>query len=45
MFGFGKKKEILQNGVSAKAVFINVQQTGMYINNQPQVAMTLQVMP
>jgi Short C-terminal domain len=43
---FGKKKkEILANGIQARATITNVQDTGMMINNNPRVKLTLQVTP
>ncbi len=44
MFG-KKKKEILANGIQARATITNVQDTGMMINNNPRVKLTLQVTP
>ncbi len=44
MFG-GKKKKILAEGVQARAVILNVQDTGMTINDNPRVKLTLQVQP
>jgi hypothetical protein len=44
MFG-SKKKKILSEGVQARAVVINVQDTGMTINDNPRVKLTLQVTP
>jgi hypothetical protein len=44
MFG-NKKKKILSEGVQARAVVINVQDTGMTINDNPRVKLTLQVQP
>jgi hypothetical protein len=45
MLGFGKKKKILENGVQARAIVVNVADTGITINNNPRVALTLQVQP
>jgi Short C-terminal domain len=42
---FGKKKNILMNGVQARAVVTRVDDTGMTINNNPRVKLTLQVQP
>lgn len=44
MFG-NKKKKILAEGVQARAVVLNVQDTGMTINDNPRVKLTLQVQP
>ena len=44
MFG-RKKKDILANGIQARATITNVQDTGMTINDNPRVKLTLQVMP
>jgi Short C-terminal domain len=42
---FGKKKEILSSGLQARAVITRVDDTGMTINNNPRVKLTLQVQP
>jgi hypothetical protein len=42
---FGKKKNILMNGAQARAVVARVDDTGMTINNNPRVKLTLQVQP
>jgi hypothetical protein len=44
MFG-SKKKKILENGAQAQAVVVDVQDTGMTINDNPRVKLTLQVQP
>ncbi len=44
MFG-NKKKKLLSEGTQAQAVVINVQDTGMTINDNPRVKLTLQVQP
>src|SRR5581483_11137381 len=44
MFG-SKKKKILSEGAQAQAVVINVQDTGVTINQNPRVKLTLQVQP
>lgn len=44
MFG-GKKKRTLAEGVQARAVAINVRDTGVTVNNNPRVKLTLQVQP
>jgi hypothetical protein len=42
VFG-SKKKDILANGIQARATITNVQDTGTTINDNPRVALTLQV--
>jgi hypothetical protein len=42
---FGKKKDILVHGVQARAVITRVDDTGMTINDNPRVKLTLQVQP
>ena len=44
MFG-GKKKKILSEGIQARAIVLNVQDTGMTVNDNPRVKLTLQVQP
>jgi hypothetical protein len=44
MFG-NKKKKILQDGISARAIVIGVADTGMTVNDNPRVKLTLQVQP
>jgi hypothetical protein len=44
VFG-GKKKKLLSEGTQARAVVINVQDTGMTINDNPRVKLTFQVQP
>jgi hypothetical protein len=44
VFG-GKKKKILSEGIQARAVVINVQDTGVTVNDNPRVKLTLQVQP
>lgn len=41
----GPDKSILQNGIAAKAKIVGVQQTGVMVNYQPQVAFQLEVTP
>jgi hypothetical protein len=41
----GPDKNILQNGIAAKAKIVAVQQTGVMVNYQPQVAFQLEVTP
>jgi hypothetical protein len=45
MFGNKKKKQLLETGVSAQALVTNVADTGMTINDNPRVKLTLQVQP
>jgi hypothetical protein len=42
---FGKKKDILSSGAQARALITRVDDTGMTINNNPRVKLTLQVQP
>jgi hypothetical protein len=44
VFG-GKKKKVLSEGIQARAVVMNVQDTGMTVNDNPRVKLTLQVQP
>src|SRR5947209_424263 len=44
MFG-SKKRKILENGVQARAIITNVEDTGVTINDSPRVKLTLQVQP
>jgi hypothetical protein len=44
MFG-NKKKKILAEGAQAQAIVINVHDTGVTINDNPRVKLTLQVQP
>jgi hypothetical protein len=41
----GPNRSILQNGIAAKARILSVQQTGVMVNYQPQVAFQLEVTP
>jgi len=43
--GMSQKKQLLQTGVSAPAVIVDVQDTGVTMNDSPQARMTLQVTP
>ena len=48
MFGNPKKmttEEIEKNGVLAEAIVLNVNETGLYINDLPQVKLQVQVQP
>jgi hypothetical protein len=40
---FGSKKKVLQTGTSAQATVIGIGDTGMTINNNPRIKLTLQV--
>jgi hypothetical protein len=44
VFG-GKKKNILANGIQARATITNISDTGMTINDNPRVKLTLRVQP
>ncbi|HUC80135.1 MAG TPA: hypothetical protein VMR70_04430 [Flavisolibacter sp.] len=39
------KKRLLREGIEAEAVLLNMEQTGLYVNNQPQVKLQVQVHP
>lgn len=39
------KKRLMREGVEAEAVLLNMEQTGLYVNNQPQIKMQVQVQP
>ena len=41
----GPNKGVLQNGIPAKAKIVGVQQTGVMLNHQPQIAFELEVQP
>jgi hypothetical protein len=41
----GQDRSVLQNGIPARAKILNVRQTGVMLNNQPQVALQLEVHP
>ncbi|MFL7792071.1 MAG: hypothetical protein AB8I69_08030 [Anaerolineae bacterium] len=41
----GPDRSILQNGIAAKAQILSVQQTGVMVNYQPQIAFLLEVYP
>ena len=38
-------KRLLQEGVEAEAVLLNMQQTGLYVNNMPQIKLQMKVQP
>ena len=40
-----RKKLLADEGVEAEAVLLNMQQTGLYVNKQPQVKLQMQVQP
>src|SRR5690349_1873224 len=39
------KKKLAAEGIEAEAVLLNMQQTGLYVNNLPQVKLQVQVQP
>ena len=39
------KKKLLREGLEADAVLLNMEQTGLYVNNQPQIKLQVQVQP
>lgn len=39
----GPNRQLLQQGTPGEATILGVQQTGMYVNNQPQAKLTLEV--
>jgi hypothetical protein len=39
------KKRLAVEGIEAEAVLLNMQQTGLYVNNLPQVKLQMQVQP
>ena len=39
------KKKLAAEGIEAEAVLLNMQQTGLYVNNMPQVKLQIQVQP
>ena len=41
----GQDRAIVENGIPARAKILSVQQTGVMLNNQPQVAFQLEVHP
>jgi Protein of unknown function (DUF3592) len=43
--GSMRSSQLMKTGVSAQAQILKVWQTGMYVNEQPQLGMTLQVTP
>ena len=38
-------KKLMREGVEAQAVLLNMEQTGVYVNNRPQVRLEVQVHP
>ena len=38
-------RRLAKEGIEADAVLLNMEQTGLYVNNQPQIKMQLQVHP
>ncbi len=41
----GPNRGVLQNGMPAQAKIVNVRQTGVMLNNQPQILFDLEVQP
>jgi hypothetical protein len=41
----GPDRSVLESGIPAMARIVNVRQTGMMVNNQPQIAFQLEVHP
>jgi hypothetical protein len=41
----GPDRSTLESGIAARARIVNVRQTGMLVNHQPQIAFTLEVYP
>lgn len=39
------KRRLMQEGIEAEAVLLNMEQTGLYVNNQPQIKLQVQVQP
>lgn len=39
------KKKLMKEGIEADAVLLNMEQTGLYVNNQPQIKLQVQVQP
>lgn len=39
------KKRLMRQGIEADAVLLNMEQTGLYVNNQPQIKLQVQVQP
>jgi hypothetical protein len=39
------KKRLMNEGIEAEAVLLNMEQTGLYVNNQPQIKLQVQVQP
>ncbi|HVF81040.1 MAG TPA: hypothetical protein VM884_03865 [Flavisolibacter sp.] len=38
-------RKLLREGLEANAVLLNMEQTGVYVNNQPQIKLQVQVHP
>lgn len=49
LFTFSKKtnleRRLFKNGVEAPAILLDIQRTGLYVNNLPQVMLQMQVQP
>ena len=41
----GPNRDVLQNGISAQAKIVSVQQTGVRLNDQPQILFDLEIRP
>ena len=39
------KKRLMREGVEAEAILLNMEQTGQFVNNQPQIKLQVQVHP
>src|SRR5918993_1574106 len=39
------RRRLMNEGVEAEAVLLNMEQTGLYVNNQPQIKLQVQVQP
>jgi hypothetical protein len=39
------KRRLLREGIEAEAILLNMEQTGLYVNNQPQIKLQVQVQP
>ena len=40
-----QNKRLMEEGIPAKAIILNMQQTGLYVNNLPQIKLLMQVHP
>jgi len=39
------KKRLMREGIEAEAILLNMEQTGLYVNDQPQIKLQVQVHP